>query len=174
VKSRLLISFAFILLLSCCAGNNSFNELGDMKITSPVFRNNTGIPKVYTCDGEELSPPLVFENVPGDAVSLALVLEDPDAPSGTFIHWLIWNIQADAKGIEENKVPAGATQGLNTENTNRYIGPCPPSGIHRYYFRLYALDTMLNLPAASDKKAFEAAIKGHVLAQTEYLGLYGR
>jgi Raf kinase inhibitor-like YbhB/YbcL family protein len=174
VKSRLLLLIAFILLLSCCAGNNSFNELGHMKITSPAFRNNTEIPKVYTCDGEELSPSLVFEKVPGDAVSLALVLEDPDALSGTFIHWLVWNIPANAKGIDENKVPAGATQGQNTEKTNKYIGPCPPSGTHRYYFRLYALDIMLKLPSSSDKKAFDAAIKGHVLAQTEYLGLYGR
>jgi Raf kinase inhibitor-like YbhB/YbcL family protein len=174
VKSGLIFLFVFVLFFSCCAEKKIFNELEDMKLTSPAFKNNTLIPKVYTCDGEELSPPLVFDEVPANASSLALILEDPDAPYGSFIHWLVWNLPVTAAGLDENKLPEGAIQGLNTEKTNKYIGPCPPSGTHRYYFRLYALDEMLKIPASSDKKSFEAAIKAHIVAQTEYIGLYKR
>ena len=145
-----------------------------MQITSPVFGHNKKIPKKYTCDGEDVSPPLTFADVPEGAQSLVLIHDDPDAPAGTWAHWLFWNIPPDTREILENSVPDGAVEGVQSWGRTGYGGPCPPSGTHRYFFKLYALDTQFNLPPSTDIKALEAAMEGHVLAQAELVGLYQR
>ena len=181
MKGRICFFILASLLFSCCAnGPTQQTELGpntgvnDLRISSTAFGNNKKIPDVYTCNDQGISPPLTFENVPENAKSLALILDDPDAPSGTFTHWLIWNIPANLTGIDENSVPDGGVQGKNSDGETGYTPPCPPYGTHRYYFKLYALDTMLKLPPGSDKKALSEAMKGHIIAQTEYVGLYSK
>jgi Raf kinase inhibitor-like YbhB/YbcL family protein len=143
----------------------------ELTVKSPAFENNKLIPSKYTCDGEEVSPPLIVEGVPEKTRSLALIMEDPDAPAGLFIHWLVWNIPPTDK-IQENSVPG--IEGLNTNKKNSYHGPCPPGGTHRYYFKVYALDTHLNLSAFSEKEVLENAIQNHILAHGELVGLYRR
>jgi Raf kinase inhibitor-like YbhB/YbcL family protein len=140
-----------------------------MKLASPVFTHNTLIPKKYTCQGEDISPPLTITDIPKSTVSLVLINDDPDAPMGTWDHWLIWNIQPVAK-IEENSAPG--IQGKNSWNRNDYGGPCPPSGTHRYFFQLYALDLMLDLPKGSTKAELKASMEGHILDHAELIGLY--
>lgn len=145
-----------------------------MAISSAAFAHNQTIPVKYTCDGQDLSPPLAFANVPGGAVSLALILDDPDAPGGSYVHWIAWNIPPGATGFAENSVAAGTQQGVSGSGTPGYEGSCPPRGesAHRYVFRLYALDISLSLPASTSKAGLEAAMAGHVLVQTELIGLY--
>ncbi len=142
-----------------------------LTISSPAFQNEGEIPSRYTCDGENINPPLHIENIPPSANSLVIIVEDPDAPKGNFTHWLVWNIEP-AKTIGEDSVPG--TVGLNNFGNNSYGGPCPPSGAHRYYFRVYALDTRLTIPPNSDKKALEQAIKTHVIAEGVLMGRYAR
>jgi hypothetical protein len=143
----------------------------ELTVKSPAFENNKLIPSKYTCDGEDVSPPLKIEGIPEKTKSLALIMEDPDAPAGLFIHWLVWNIPPTDK-IQENSVPG--TEGLNTNKKNSYHGPCPPGGTHRYYFKVYALDTHLNLSAFSEKEVLENAMQNHILAHGELIGLYRR
>lgn len=145
-----------------------------MKITSTSFKNNTNIPSQYTCDGSDINPPLKFSEIPPKAKSLALISDDPDAPMGTWVHWTLWNIDPKTKEITENSVPVGAVQGTTSFGEAKYGGPCPPSGIHHYYFKLYALDTKLNLPTSFKKEDLEKAINGHILAKAELVGLYSR
>ena len=133
----------------------------ELTVKSPAFENNKLIPSKYTCDGEEVSPPLTVEGIPEKTKSLALIMEDPDAPAGLFIHWLVWNIPPTNE-IQENSVPG--TEGLNTNKKNSYHGPCPPGGTHRYYFKVYALDTHLNIGAFSEKEVLENAMQNHILA----------
>lgn len=140
-------------------------------MTSPVFENKGFIPSKYTCDGANVNPPLSIEATPEGTKSLVLIVDDPDAPMGTWDHWVVWNI-SPAKKIEENSVPG--TEGLNSFNKHSYGGPCPPSGTHRYFFKVYALDTKLELKTNSRKKDVENAIKGHTLAKGEIVGLYKR
>jgi Raf kinase inhibitor-like YbhB/YbcL family protein len=142
-------------------------------VTSPSFDHNGRIPSRFTCDDADVNPALRIGDVPGDAKSLVLIMDDPDAPGGTWDHWIVWNIDPSAT-FEENNVPGGAVQGKNSWGKNDYGGPCPPSGTHRYFFKVYALDTLLDLSSRSDKKAVEKAMKGHVLAQGELIGLYSR
>lgn len=143
-----------------------------MKITSPAFEHNHLIPDKYTCRGEEVSVPLRFSGVPEKTQSLALIMDDPDAPGGTWIHWLLWNIDPRVTEIKEGLAPAGSVQGLNSSGEAAYQGPCPPSGRHRYFFKLYALDTRLDLPAGARRAQLEEALSGHVVAQAELIGLY--
>jgi Raf kinase inhibitor-like YbhB/YbcL family protein len=143
----------------------------ELTVKSPAFENNKLIPSKYTCDGEEVSPPLTVEGIPEKTKSLALIMEDPDAPAGLFIHWLVWNIPPSNE-IQENSVPG--TEGLNTNKKNSYHGPCPPGGTHRYYFKVYALDAHLNLGAFSEKEVLENAMQNHILAHGELIGLYRR
>ncbi|MDI6778257.1 MAG: YbhB/YbcL family Raf kinase inhibitor-like protein [Patescibacteria group bacterium] len=146
-----------------------------MKITSPVFQNNESIPKKYSCDGENINPPLEIADVPESAKSLVLVVVDPDAPvAGGFAHWTLWNISSSTSQITENSVPERAIQGLTSSNSNGYVSPCPPSGTHRYFFKLYALDTNLDLPSSSKREDVEKAMEGHILDQAELIGLYQR
>lgn len=144
-----------------------------MQIDSPVFEQHSPIPKKYTCEGQDVSPPLVFNDIPKNAKSLALVMDDPDAPMGTFDHWIVWNLTPDTHSLDE-----GATvpmQGKNSYKEMRYRGPCPPPGSpHRYFFKLYALDTMINLPKESNKKQLEEAMEGHILGRAELVGTYKR
>ena len=150
-----------------------------MEIKSPAFAHGDSIPPKYTCDGADVSPPLSFAGVPAGAKSLALIADDPDAPAGTWVHWVVWNIPAGAKSLEEGvpareALPNGARQGINDFRRIGYGGPCPPSGTHRYFFKLYALDTMLDLPASTTKQDLEKGMQGHTLAQAELMGRYRR
>jgi Raf kinase inhibitor-like YbhB/YbcL family protein len=144
-----------------------------MNLSSPVFKHNGPIPSKYTCDGADISPPLLIENVPPTAKSLALIVDDPDAPAGIWVHWVLWNVSPSTKDIKENTVPLGAEQGLNDFKTQSYGGPCPPSGTHRYFFKIYALDTTLAL-GPTTKASLEKAMKEHIIAQGELIGLYKR
>jgi hypothetical protein len=139
-----------------------------------VFANDGIIPVKYTCHGTNVTPPLDFGNVPLEARSLALEVTDPDAPGGTFTHWLVWDIPISITRFKEDDVPAGVIQGLNGFGKNNYGSPCPPSGIHHYHFDLYALDNTLSLPASKGRQDFENAIKGHIVSQARLTGMYGK
>jgi len=145
-----------------------------MKISSPAFENNQFIPVKYTCDGENINPPLKIEDVPEGTKTLALIVDDPDAPMGVWSHWVLFNIDPSVQFIEENSYPEGAIQGLNDFKKHSYGGPCPPSGAHRYYFRLYALDTILDLSSEATREDVLKTIKDHILASAELMGLYQR
>ena len=145
-----------------------------MKITSPAFADKQMIPQKYTCDGENINPPLQITEVPSNTQSLVLIVDDPDAPSGDWVHWLVWNINPETKLITENESPQGAIQGTNDFGKQNYGGPCPPSGIHHYQFKIYALDTTLNLPSSSRKKGLETAMANHILDKDMLIGLYQR
>lgn len=149
-----------------------------MQLYSPAFQNGEVIPAKYTCDGPNISPPLSIKDVPAAAKSLVLIMEDPDVPrhlrkDGMWNHWLIFNIPPTTQEIKENEEPVG-THGLGTSNNLTYYGPCPPDREHRYFFKLYALDTKLMLPEKSTKTEIEHAMQKHVLAQTELIGHYAR
>lgn len=146
-------------------------ELTDLKITSPVFAHNSLIPAKYTCDGENVNPPLNINGFPEGTRSLVLIVDDPDAPMGTWVHWVVWSLPPKAT-IEENMI--SETEGLNDFRRQQYGGPCPPSGTHRYFFKVYALDTVLELSPNSRKKDVEKAMSGHTLAKGEIVGLYRR
>jgi len=153
----------------------SEEEIGEeMKITSTEFENESMIPSKYTCDGDNINPPLSFNGIPSDTVSLVLVVDDPDAPGGTWLHWTVWNIDPAAEGIPENSVPAEATEGVTDFGTPGYGGPCPPSGTHRYFFKIYAIDMTLDLDTSTSVDALMSAIEGHILGQAELIGLYER
>lgn len=148
--------------------------MATMKISSTAFAHNGPVPSKYTCDGEDVNPPLAIENVPAKTKSLALIVDDPDAPAGVWVHWVVWNISPLTTEIRENTVPKGASQGMTDFRKRKYNGPCPPSGTHRYFFKLYALDSTVTLDPSANKAAVESAIKGRILAQTELIGLYKR
>lgn len=143
-----------------------------MKITSPAFADKQMIPQKYTGDDEDVNPPLQISDPPAGTQGLVLIVDDPDAPSGDWVHWLVWNINPETKLIAENESPQGAAQGTNDFGKQNYGGPCPPSGIHHYQFKIYALDTLLNLPSSSRKKDLEKAMEGHVLDKEMLIGLY--
>lgn len=145
-----------------------------MEILSPAFQHNQPIPDKYSTDGENVNPRLQFINVPAGAKSLVLIVDDPDAPSGTWTHWTVWNIPTTTSEVAENSVPAGATQGITSSGTSGYSGPRPPSGTHRYFFKLYALDTILNLDPKSNVDAIVHEMDGHVVAEAELIGLYSK
>ncbi len=139
-----------------------------------AFENNTKIPLKYKCDGDNISPDLSFQSVPEETKSLALIVTDPDAPSGTFTHWNIWNISPETYKIEEGATPNEAVVGMNYFGNMEYGGPCPPHGDHRYFFRLYDLDTMLNLDEGSKRLELEEVMKEHILDTAEIMRIYGR
>ena len=145
-----------------------------MKISSPAFEANQMIPLKYTCDGENINPPLQIADVPANTKSLILISDDPDAPMGTWVHWTMWNIPPETNKIGENSAPIGAVEGITSFGNKGYGGPCPPSGTHRYFFKLYALDAMLDLPQSAKAADIEKAMKGHILDKTELIGLYKR
>jgi Raf kinase inhibitor-like YbhB/YbcL family protein len=145
-----------------------------LHIASPAFKDKGMIPRVYTCDGKDINPPIVISGVPQRTRSLALIVDDPDAPGGLWVHWVVWNIDPATTEIKENSIPKGASQGMNDFKKTSYGGPCPPSGTHRYFFKLYALDTTLDLSASTTKTRIEEAMKDHVLAQASLVGNYKR
>ncbi|TFG50031.1 MAG: YbhB/YbcL family Raf kinase inhibitor-like protein [Anaerolineales bacterium] len=144
-----------------------------MSLTSPAFNNGEAIPTQYSCDGEDLSPDLDWFGIPQGTQSLALIMDDPDAPVGTWIHWVLYNIPADKPGLRTGITGAGL-DGTNSWGSTGYGGPCPPGGTHRYFFKLYALDMMLDLNPGAKKQALLAALEGHILAQAELMGTYTR
>ena len=142
-----------------------------MQLSSSAFKDNQAIPREYSCDGANKSPELLLSDAPAETRGLVIIVDDPDAPGGTFLHWLAYNIEPT------NRIPENAslgTQGANDFGNKGYGGPCPPSGTHRYFFRVYALDNTLDLPAGAALEAVEEAMKGHVLAETQLIGTYGR
>jgi len=150
-----------------------------LQITSTAFSEGGMIPKPYTCDGTDVSPDLSWTGVPEDTKSLALICDDPDAPVGTWVHWVLFNIPAGEKGIPaevapEATLPNGAKHGSNDFRRLGYGGPCPPGGTHRYFFKLYALDTVLSLGSGATKAQVEEAMQGHILAETQLMGNYKR
>lgn len=160
------------LLLPAAAGKEPRKMT--MTLTSPAFADGAAIPSKYTCDGADSSPPLAIAGIPAGTRSLALIVDDPDAPVGTWVHWVVWGIPPETREIAENRLPAGAHQGRNDWKRNSYGGPCPPSGTHRYFFKLYALDIPLAIGADSTKKELERAMAGHVLVHVELKGTYRR
>lgn len=144
-----------------------------MEIRS-IFSSGGRIPKEYTCDGKNVNPPLDFAGIPENAGSLVLIVDDPDSPSGIWSHWLLFDISPETKKIDENSAPQGSIEGRNDFGNIGYGGPCPHSGIHRYQFKLFALDTRLNLREGSSKEDIENAMKGHALARAVLTGTYSR
>lgn len=143
-----------------------------MKITSPEFESNGFMPKKFTCDGgEDVNPALVIENIPAGARSLALIVDDPDVPGGMWVHWVVFDIPVTSR-IGEDSIPG--KQGINDFRRKDYGGPCPPSGAHRYFFKIYALDKELGLREGVDKRTVEKAMEGHILGKAELIGLYKR
>jgi len=152
--------------------------LTPMIITSPAFQQGASIPSQYTCDGSNTHPTLLFSDIPEGAQSLALLMDDPDVPKtlrpdGMWDHWVVFNMPAQTREISEG-ARANGVYGKNTGGKNEYGGPCPPDREHRYFFKLYALDTMLDLPEGASKKDVEQAMQGHILAQAELMGVYDR
>lgn len=150
-----------------------------MKLESPAFANQQLIPPRYTCDGQDLSPPLCWDEPPPATQSLVLICDDPDAPGKTWVHWVVYNLAPATRSLPENisqanPLPAGTLQGINDFRRLNYGGPCPPSGTHRYFFKLYALDRQLPLKGGATKAQVEAAIQGHILAGSQLIGLYRR
>ncbi len=157
------------------AGIASFAAGGaKMKITSPAFQEGGNIPSKFTCDGADTNPALRFEGAPTEAKSLLLIVDDPDAPVGLFTHWLAWNIDPKTAEVAENSAPGGAVEGTNDFPKKGYGGPCPPSGTHRYYFKIFALDQSLDLKPGAKRAEVDAAMRGHVIAQGELMGRYSR
>ena len=163
------ITFLAVLLMlgQAAAGSKAMA----MELKSPEFKNNEPIPKKFTCHGENINPALIAEGIPAGTKSLAIIVDDPDAPGGNWVHWVMFDIPVVSK-IEENSSPG--KQGINDSGRIRYDGPCPPSGTHRYFFKLYALDIELNLKEGVSKADLEKAMAGHILAKAELIGLYKR
>ncbi|MCA1811200.1 MAG: YbhB/YbcL family Raf kinase inhibitor-like protein [Halobacteriales archaeon] len=147
-----------------------------MRVFSPAFEPNGPIPAAFTCSGADTSPPLEWSGVPPGAKTLALILDDPDAPRGTWTHWTFWDLPAAVAGLGEGESAArrGATEGVTSNRKTGYHGPCPPSGTHRYVFTLYAVDGRLGLPAKATVEELRRALQGHVLAQADVMGTYAR
>lgn len=148
-------------------------------LSSSAFEEGGMIPREYTCDGADVSPPLSWGALPDGTVSLALIVEDPDAPMGTWVHWVLYNLPADLRDLPQGvapgpSLPFDGQQGKSSFGKLAYGGPCPPSGTHRYYFRLYALDTRLELGAEAGKKEVLRAMEGHILGQGQLMGRYKR
>ena len=145
------------------------NEINKLLISSPAFKNEGDIPSKYTCDGEDINPQLTVDNIPENTKTLAIIVEDPDAPKGTFDHWLVWNVPPESI-IEENRIPG--ISGTNGAGKTGYYGPCPPSGTHRYYFHVFALDSSLDLQGGIDKKTLQDAMEPHIVAKGTLMGRY--
>lgn len=175
-----------LLISGCIQNNNERNttkespdtgkgdenvDIQNIKVFSSAFEANRTIPRKYTCDGENLNPPLELEGIPEEAESLVLIIDDPDAPMKIFTHWIVWNIEPVAK-IEEDSIPG--VEGINDFRKIGYGGPCPSSGTHRYFFRVYALDRKLELKAGAGRKELESEMIGHIIAEGELIGKYSR
>ncbi len=163
----LALVLAFALIRSASAAE-------EISISSVAFRSGEKIPEQFSCKGANISPPLQFPGVPPAARSLVLIVDDPDAPGGLFTHWLVWNIEPTTRQIAEKSSPAGAVQGTNDFGKTGYGGPCPPSGTHRYFFRIFALDQKLDLKSGAKRKELDRAMAGHIIARGELMGRFTR
>ena len=180
--SRILLLLSLLLLVGCAsksdpAQTGAVEATSDFQLTSPAFAHEDAIPGKYTCDGDDTSPALAWTKPPAGTESFALIMDDPDAPGGTWVHWVLYNIPADVRKLAEAfpadaELSDGSRNGKNSWPKSGYGGPCPPSGTHRYYFKLYTLDTMLDLAAGANKAQLLKAMEGHILAQTELMGTY--
>ena len=159
------LAISLVALASFAAGG------ARMKITSSAFQEGGNIPPKFTCDGGDSSPPLRIAEIPSGAKTLALVVDDPDAPSGLFTHWIVWNISPQTNAIAEGSAPQGV-QGTNDFGKSGYGGPCPPSGTHRYYFKIFALDQTLDLRSGAKRQELDKAMSGHVIAEGQLMGRY--
>lgn len=166
----IILIISLFLIFNSRGNSGGIIVVGKLELTSNAFENNGLIPSKYTCDGEDINPSLKIGKVPFGTKSLVLIVDDPDAPGGTWTHWVVINIDPKIKEIGENSIPG--TELMNSFQRTSYSGPCPPSGEHRYIFKVFALDTNLEADSNADKKAVENAIQGHVLAQSELIGLY--
>jgi Raf kinase inhibitor-like YbhB/YbcL family protein len=184
VRSRLAVLAGFLLCISTLSTGKLFSQAKGgamaLRITSPDFSDGEVIPQKFTCDAQDTSPKLEWKGPPANTGSFALIMDDPDAPAGTWVHWVLYDVPADAKDLPERvpgqeQLASGARQGRNDFGKIGYGGPCPPPGKpHRYFFKLYALDAKVGLKAGATKADVERAMKGHVLAQAELIGKYGR
>jgi len=188
--SSLLMMILFTFILSACGAGSSPSTPSDeslpegeqdmsFKMTSPAFAQGEPIPQKYACNGQEVSPPLQWDDVPQTTQSLALIMDDPDAPAGTWVHWVLYNLPAGTRALSENippdiSLPDGSRHGKNSWGRFGYGGPCPPSGVHRYFFKLYALDIKPDLPAGASKEQLLATMEGHILGQAEVMGTYSK
>ncbi len=161
-------------LLAWSASGAPDAAAGAFRISCPLFADGGTIPPRYTCDGADENPPLTIEGVPSAAKSLALIVDDPDAPKKTWVHWVVWGLDPKLREIREGSLPKGAVQGTNDFGKRRYGGPCPPSGRHRYVFKLYALDAAVDPGAGATKARLEAAMKGHIVGKAQLTGVYQR
>ncbi|MFC1709366.1 YbhB/YbcL family Raf kinase inhibitor-like protein [Candidatus Omnitrophota bacterium] len=171
-RNRFIVILVFVFMWVCLAsiGDIQAQTGGEsMIISSPEFKHNEPIPKKFTCQGQDINPALKIENTPEDTKSLALIVDDPDAPMGTWVHWAVFNIPV-ASTIEEASIPG--EQAMNNFGRKDYGGPCPPSGTHRYFFKVYALDTDIESSSVKNKATLEKAMQGHILGQAELIGLY--
>ena len=186
-----LVVLTLIISISVACGNRSQSKSptsvaetatpnkNEIKVTSVAFQEGQAIPRQYTCDGINVSPPLEWSGVPKSAKTIAIIADDPDAPAGTWVHWVLYNLPADNIGVVENvpsteTLKAGGFQGKNDFGKIGYGGPCPPSGAHRYFFKVYALDNELPLTAAATKAELENAMSGHIVLQGQLIGTYRR
>lgn len=167
---------AFLLLLMTLVTIFSGENVMAFTLKSPAFNNGGAIPTKYTCDGDNVSPPLHWEGIPAGTKSFALIMDDPDAPSGVWDHWILFNMPANTTELSEavKTLPVGTQVGINSWHHTKYDGPCPPNSEHRYIFKLYALDSVLNLQTGATKSSILAAIKMHHLEMAEYMGRYNR
>lgn len=159
--------------------SNPTPQKSELKLTSTAFKEGEAIPRGYTCDGANVSPPLEWTGMPKSAKTIAIIAEDPDAPSGTFTHWVLYNLPAEGLGLIENTPPTetlkgGGAQGKNDFEKIGYGGPCPPSGTHRYFFKVYALDSELPLKPGATKAEVEQAMAGRIVGQAQLMGTYSR
>jgi Raf kinase inhibitor-like YbhB/YbcL family protein len=186
---QITLPLSMLLLMSCARVPPAPSQLPtpvapqenkmEIKLTSTAFKEGQPIPRQYTCDGVNVSPPLEWTGVPKTAKTVAIIADDPDAPSGTFVHWVLYNLPAENIGMVENLPPtenlkAGGFQGKNNFEKIGYGGPCPPSGTHRYFFKIYALDSELPLKAGATKAEVEKAMESHIVAQGQLMGTYRR
>lgn len=148
------------------------NAASSISVTTPAFQAGGDIPAKFTCNGANVNPDLKINGAPNEAKSLVLIVDDPDAPHGLFTHWIVWNIDPKTANIGENSAPVGGIQGTNDFGKRNYGGPCPPSGTHRYFFKIFALDTKLDLKPSARRAELDAAMHGHTLAQGELMGRY--
>ncbi|HLC61436.1 MAG TPA: YbhB/YbcL family Raf kinase inhibitor-like protein [Candidatus Nanoarchaeia archaeon] len=180
INKKLLFGIIFLIFIIGCAQQQKqesrtqqTTEVINMHLTSSAFKHNGTMPSEFTCDGSNINPPLSITGVPANAKSLVLIVDDPDAVVGVWDHWVVFNINPSISEIKQDTQPQGVA-GKNSGGRNSYQGPCPPSGTHRYFFKLYALDATLNLPEGSTKKQVEPVMQSHILTKSELIGLYKR
>ncbi|MGO9545784.1 MAG: YbhB/YbcL family Raf kinase inhibitor-like protein [Rhodomicrobium sp.] len=178
---QILLSVAAVGMVLCVGAAHAEEKTVTFKLVSPAFAEGAAIPRKYTCEGSDVSPPLTWSGIPAAAKSLALIVDDPDAPDPkapkmTWVHWVLYNLPPDstglAEGVKADALPAPAMAGLNDWKRPGYGGPCPPIGSHRYFHKLYALDTVLPRLSHAGKAGVEAAMKGHILAEATLVGTY--